>query len=242
MLNPAGNSFPWLLAPLLLTQGLWARARTLRMPEAAGERTGSSGSGHRLHLVALGDSIIAGVGVDTTRQALPARLACALADALDLEVRWSAYGRNGARTRDLLTWPVDTEWKEANLVLVSNGLNDVTGLMAMQPWLEEKAALYERLRNVAPGALIVQLGLPPLGHFPALPQPLRVVLGRRAEAFDRALGTLLQGLRHTAFLPFRSVPEPHLFAADGYHPGPEAIDIWARSLAGQLLPLLAKES
>jgi lysophospholipase L1-like esterase len=238
MLHPAQNPFPWLLAPILLTQGLWVKARTLRLPEASGPRSGSVGSGSDLRLVAIGDSIIAGVGVDTTAQALPAELAGVISDQLNRRVHWSSHGHNGARTQDLLGWPAEPDWRDADLVIISNGLNDVTGLMAMRPWLEEKKALLQRLRTLCGECLIAQLGLPPLGHFPALPNPLRWVMGRRAAAFDQALAQLIGELPNTVHVPFSAVPEPELFAPDGYHPGPEAIGIWARELARVLAPLL----
>lgn len=238
MLNPGGNAFPWLLAPLLVTQGLWVRSRTPRLPEAAGPSGGQFGSGPVLRLVAIGDSIVAGVGVASTDQSLPARLAQAMAGRLSLNVEWSSFGRNGARTRDLLDWPAENAWRQADLVLLSNGLNDVTNLMAIQPWLDEKAAWYDRIQSLAKHALIAQLGLPPLGHFPALPQPLRSVLGKRAHAFDLALESLVEPRPKVTYLPFRTQPDPALFAEDGYHPGPQAVAIWADALAERLGVLL----
>ena len=100
MIDPAGNPFPWLLSPVLLIQGSWVRARTQRLPEADGPREGRCGTGPLLRMTALGDSIIAGVGVPSTAQALPARLAEALAARLGRDVWWDSKGRNGARTRD----------------------------------------------------------------------------------------------------------------------------------------------
>jgi lysophospholipase L1-like esterase len=238
MLHPARNPFPWLLAPILLTQGLWVKARTPRLPEAGGRRSGRVGNGSDLRLVAIGDSIIAGVGVDTTAQALPAQLARAISSQLDLGVHWSCHGHNGARTQDLLGWPAQPEWRDADLVIISNGLNDVTGLMPIRPWLEQKRALFQRLRALCGESLIAQLGLPPLGHFPALPNPLRWVMGQRAAAFDDALAKLIEDLPNAVHLPFNAVPEPELFARDGYHPGPEAIGIWAADLVNRLKPFL----
>jgi len=239
VIDPTGNAFPWLLSPVLMTQGLWVRARTPRLPEAAGPVQGRSGSGPQLNLCALGDSIIAGVGVDSAEQALPAQVARSLARRLNRCVHWHRHGHNGARTADLLQWAAPPGWQDADLLLVSNGLNDVTGLMAMDGWLRQKEALYRRLGQWAPGALVAQLGLPPLGQFPALPHPLRWLLGRRAEAFDLALESLCEKSPQVVHLPFRARPDPDLFAADGYHPGPAAVTLWAESLADALAPLLA---
>jgi lysophospholipase L1-like esterase len=223
-----------LLAPLLLAQGLWVRRRTPRLPEAAGPKAGCVGAGPTIQLVALGDSIIAGVGVETTDLALPARFAAALAKRLDGRVCWVSHGANGARTADLLELEAAERCQRADLVLVSNGLNDVTGLARLQDFEAEKSLLFSRLHAAAPRALIVQLGIPPLAHFPALPQPLRAVLGQRARQFDAALDKLVTPLPNAVYLPFREVPDPSLFAGDGYHPGPEAVRIWAEHLAVEI--------
>ena len=238
----------WLIFPLLFLQGLWVRNRTPRLDEAAGPkqgRVGKGGAGQRgadqgqtLQLLALGDSIIAGVGVATTVQALPAQLSVSLSRRLRRKVSWTSQGFNGARTRDLLTWTAESHWAKANLVIVSNGLNDITSLMQMSRWQEEVVALFIRLRKAAPRALIAQLGIPPLGHFPALPQPLRSIMGQRARAFDAALEEQLKPLPGVVHLPFREAPDPDLFAADGYHPGPEAVRIWAQSLAELIVEAL----
>ncbi|NIM69433.1 MAG: SGNH/GDSL hydrolase family protein [Xanthomonadales bacterium] len=221
----------WLMAPLALAQGLWVRRRTPRLPEAAGPSEACAGSGPTLRLLAIGDSIVAGVGVAQREQALPARLAAALAAMLEARVCWRAWGANGARTTDLLTWLAGVGTLDAQLLVLSNGLNDVTSFSALKRWLGEMSRLFDRLRALAPEALIVQLGIPPLAHFPALPQPLRHLLGQRALVFDHAGEALVNGLPRSLYLPFRERPDPGLFALDGYHPGPEAVDLWARHLA-----------
>ncbi len=227
-----------LLMPLAMAQGLWAKSRTPRLPEAPGAREGHAGDGRSRYLVALGDSIIAGVGVETMAQALPARLSRALAAELGCRICWTGHGTNGARTGDLLQLPAGVNWARADVLVVSNGLNDVTGLAPLRRWKAETRRLYERLRRLAPGALLVQLGIPPLAHFPALPQPLRYVMGNRARRFDRELEKLLAPLAGVRHLPFGGVPDPELFAEDGYHPGVAAVDAWSRDLARRLAPVL----
>jgi hypothetical protein len=52
----------WLMLPVTAVQGLWLRRRATRLPGAMGDRRGVSGEGADFHLLALGDSIIDGVG------------------------------------------------------------------------------------------------------------------------------------------------------------------------------------
>lgn len=233
---------------LLATQGLWASRRTPRLPPARGATSGTTGEGEPLSLLALGDSIIEGVGVGDTRDALPARLAAALAREGAFEVRWHAVGRNGARSPwvlDQIEQPEHPEQPEKprppghpDLVVLSNGINDVTTTRTESAVFHRLLAVVEAAKQRFPDALIAQLGLPPLGLFPALPQPLRGSLGRRADRIDRALGERLRDEARVLHLPFDQAPDPGQFASDGYHPDERGVVAWAEALAPRLLTRL----
>lgn len=241
--HPTGLVERWIYPPLLISQGAWAARRTPRLPPAAGPRegiAGDSGHGPERVMLAIGDSIIAGVGVGGTEEALPARLAVALAARGRCRVRWRAHGRNGARSGWLMKATDAAVGGDfvPDLVVVSNGINDVTTLGAEAKVLARLTTAVEALERRFPEALIAQLALPPLGVFPALPRPLRPVLGRRADRIDRALEDWLAPRPRSHWLAFESLPRPEQFARDGYHPAAAAVADWAESLAGQLSPLL----
>jgi lysophospholipase L1-like esterase len=200
----------------------------------------ATGNAPALRMLALGDSIIAGVGVAESREALPCQLAGALAELTDREVHWQARGRNGARTSHLLHLLESLRREEPppDILVISNGINDVTTFQRLHEVMARKEVLLDALRDAFGGALIFQLGLPPLGAFPALPQPLRRILGMRAAALDAALAKATQKRPQTYHLPFDTLPEPEQFAADGYHPGAEAVALWAAELARQIAPRL----
>lgn len=91
------------LLPLLIAQGRRTRRITPRLPDAAGARNGcatGSSADRPLSLLTLGESPVAGVGVDKHEQAITGCLARALAQRLNRSVAWQAYGRNGATVRD----------------------------------------------------------------------------------------------------------------------------------------------
>jgi lysophospholipase L1-like esterase len=225
----------WTFLPLLLTQGLWARWRTPRLAPAPGQVHGVVGSGEPVQMIVVGDSIIAGVGVSRFDQALPVQLALALADG-ERTVHWHAVGRNGARSHDLpgLVNKLPADLPPPDLVVVSNGINDITSLVGERQVLARLQGVITWLEMRFPGACIVQLGLPPLGAFPALPQPLRRVLGARAGALDAALQAWITPRERSLYLPFGRMPGAQEFALDGYHPGPDAVQAWAASLAETL--------
>jgi hypothetical protein len=68
------TSLKLLLAPLLIWQGLHVRKHALVLPEPAGPRSGTLGSGAPLRLLILGDSSAAGVGVAHQSEALSGQL------------------------------------------------------------------------------------------------------------------------------------------------------------------------
>lgn len=218
---------------ILMVQGPWVSRRTLRMPPAEGPGQGMHGEGPALELLALGDSIIAGVGVTDMQQALPSRFAEALASGLSRRVSWHALGVNGQRSGALQAM-LGGPWKAAtppDLVMVSNGINDVTRPGRPGAVLARLQGVLESLERRFPSSTILQLGLPPLGRFPALPRPLRTVLGSRAAAIDEALGEWIRPRPQIIHLPFSEPANPGDFAEDGYHPNADGIGRWAAHLA-----------
>jgi hypothetical protein len=83
------------------------------------------------------------------------------------------------------------------------------------------------LRHQLGASLIVITGLPPMGRFPALPQPLRWYLGARCRGFDAALQRWVQQQPDCQFTSLEAMADGSLMAADGFHPGPQAYRQWA---------------
>lgn len=218
---------------VLMAQGPWVSLRTPRLPPAEGPGQGAHGAGSGLRLLAVGDSIIAGVGVSDTNQALPSQFARALAKGLSRRVQWHATGVNGQRSLALQAM-LGAAWEGSgspDLVMVSNGINDVTRPGRPAVVLARLQAVLESVEQRFPDARILQLGLPPLGRFPGLSRPLQTVLGLRAAAIDEALGEWIHPRAQTVHLPFDEPANPEDFAKDGYHPNADGIRRWAAHLA-----------
>lgn len=215
-----------LTAPLWLAQGAWVAWRTPRLPEAAGPRAGGSGL---FRLMIVGDSSAAGVGAATQDQALAGRLAAALAD---LDPTWTLHARTGTTTAATLARLVALPPHPFDAAVVALGVNDLTRGVRLAPWLASQAALWDLLSARFGVRVTYASGVPPMGAFPVLPQPLRSVLGARAARFDAALAGLAArrpGVRH---LPFdRTLLDASMMASDGFHPGPPIYALWAQALA-----------
>jgi lysophospholipase L1-like esterase len=220
-----------LMLPLTAAQGLWLKYRARRLPGAPGERRGMTGPGEPLHLLAIGDSIIDGVGVDHMDRALPALFAHALSQELGRAVRWQICGQSGIDIDGLLQRIDALNAGPVDVILISIGVNDVTGLSSARHWRNSVGRLIDRLRTAWPSARILFAGLPPMARFPLLPQPLRFTLGWRADTLDSIAAGICRDRPDVWHVPTVIDPRLHTFSDDGYHPSGESCAAWARVLA-----------
>lgn len=222
------------LLPVLLPQALHTRRHALRLEPAAGEQQGEVPGSHDqapLRLLVIGESTVAGVGVEQQADGLVAQLAQALA-ADGRAVQWRAVGENGITARQAAErlLPLSLQ-APADLVLLVFGVNDTTHFSSRRAWLDGLRAMVMAWQ--ARGAQVTLSAVPPLARFHALPWLLRQVLGWRGRLLDRELRELAAslGVRHCApTLAF----EPAYLARDGYHPSALGYRVWASGLAGLL--------
>lgn len=221
------------LSPLLLAQGLSVRANAVRLPEAAGPRTGRLGSGPKLSLLILGDSSAAGVGVDHQNDALAGQLAVLLANHFTLD--WQLVAKTGATTRTALQWLETHPAAPIDIVVTALGVNDVTHAVPYPLWLRQQNRMFARINTLFAPRRVYVSGMPPLGDFPILPQPLRWSLGTQARRFDAGLARLTEMSARLSHIPFNSPLVPSQMAQDGFHPGPEIYTLWAKEMASRIL-------
>tara|TARA_R110000850_G_scaffold59168_1_gene136901 strand:+ start:3299 stop:4018 length:720 start_codon:yes stop_codon:yes gene_type:complete len=221
------------LSPLLLAQGLSVRANAVRLPEAAGPRTGRLGSGPKLSLLILGDSSAAGVGVDHQNDALAGQLAVLLANHFTLD--WQLVAKTGATTRTALQWLETHPPAPIDIVVTALGVNDVTHAVPYPLWLRQQNRMFARINTLFAPRRVYVSGMPPLGDFPILPQPLRWSLGTQARRFDAGLARLTEMSARLSHIPFNSPLVPSQMAQDGFHPGPEIYTLWAKEMASRIL-------
>lgn len=217
------------LAPLLLLQGWLVRRRTPGLPEAAGPRAGSGGSGEPLRLLIVGDSAAAGVGAANQGTALAGQLVRHLSAAY--HVQWELDATTGATTRSALQHFNQRPARDFDIALISLGVNDVTSAVSMARWRRQHADLRALLRRRFQLTALLVFGIPPMSRFPALPQPLRWYLGSRARAFTRALQHDVAGEDGSRYFGLDFTDDVTQMAPDGFHPGPGIYAEWGRRAA-----------
>lgn len=219
-----------LLAPLLVAQGVYVRRATPRLPEPPGPREGEAGAnGPPLRLLIVGDSAAAGVGASVQARALSGRLIEEL--QRDHRVSWRLLAQSGIDARGLVGMLSESAAAQFDVAVVSIGVNDVTGRVALGQWQRRLEEIVALLRSRFAVRQILFSPLPPMHRFSALPQPLRWALGRRARRFDRALATWLGTQAQCQHLRFEFPLRREMLAADGFHPGEPAYAAWAAAVA-----------
>jgi lysophospholipase L1-like esterase len=222
----------WSLLPVTAVQGLWLRRRATRLPGAEGARHGVIGAGEEYHLLAIGDSIIDGVGTGRVESSLPVQFASELAAASGRRIYWRIEGCSGHAISNVIERLETLEHSApVDLVLLSVGVNDVTGLSTTRGWRRSVCTLLQNIHARWPKACILFAGLPPMASFPLPPQPLRYSLGLRAATLDRIARTIIDSHPRAMHVRTRIDPSCHEFCEDGFHPSPESCTLWARELA-----------
>jgi len=228
----------WTLLPFVVPQALWVRRTAPRFADAAGPANGAFGSGEERRLLAVGDSIIAGVGAATLANALVGRTAAHLAERMGCRVSWEALGRTGATSASLLrSLPEQLPNRRFDYLIVSVGVNDLTRIETRRAFRHQLEQLLALLRGRYPDTWIAFAGVPPLGLFPLLPQPLRSVLGLRARSFDLVMQEALRTEPGTVHVPVDFEFRPGAFSEDGFHPSEESYVEFGASMAEGLLSL-----
>jgi lysophospholipase L1-like esterase len=223
------------LLPVLLAQAVWLRRTTPRLPDAAGPSEGTvAGAGKPVKVIALGESTVAGIGARTHETGLAGQFAAAINHGTGRPVEWRVLARSGINARKTrLELVPQLAGSRADVVVIALGVNDTIELHTARRWAADIQALIVDLGAHLGEVTIVLSGVPPLNYFPALPQPLSLVLGARSAALERALVDLASKLKGVIHVPFEMDERRsgEMFCEDGFHPSEAGYRVWAEQLA-----------
>lgn len=230
------------LYPLLAWQGRRTRQRVPRLSAPQDDSHGivgdGDGHGKPLSLLLVGESPVAGIGVDSHADGIGAATAHALARVTGRGIRWRSCGVNGITAAqaltDLLPTIPDTS---VDIACIAFGVNDSTSFRRQSRWRDDILTMIDTLQRRTQPRLILLAGVPPLATFPALPAPLRQVLGMKAASLDRGLAAIARQRPDTLHVPFPpGLNGPAYMARDGYHPSAAGCRYWADILIRALPP------
>lgn len=220
------------LLPFVWKQGQHVREAMPHLPEASGPCTGVvEGVGLPIRLLVFGESMVAGVGAPTHEKGLAGQVARSCTKRTRRPVHWRAHGQRGMTARAAHDILLPTLPKAPfHVVVVALGVNDVIQLYSPVRWQRDLGRLVADLRARTDHPPVILAGMPPIGQFPALPEPLRTVLAWRGRLLDQAarhLAASTQAVTHVA----APVPtQRDAFCADGFHPSPAGYALWGAPL------------
>jgi lysophospholipase L1-like esterase len=194
-------------------------------------------SENNLMYAALGDSLTAGVGVDTYTQSYPYVLAQKIAVSYD-NLTLKDFSYPGAKTSniidDLLT-PVITSQPDVVTILI--GINDIHGRVSPETFNNNYRYILERLEKETT-AKIYLISIPYLGSHSLLLPPFNYYFHFRVDQYNK----IIKSLAHTYNLNYIDITSPtaqisqlnSYYAADLFHPNANIYALWAHIMYDNL--------
>jgi lysophospholipase L1-like esterase len=192
-----------------------------------------------IRLAVLGDSTVAGLGVDHVDDSLPVQIARRIAGATGRAVQVVGHGISGARVEHLLDGQL-TNVRDADALVIEIGSNDVVHATPLGVLERE----LEQLLLAARAAVdVVVLGGAGRLDTPNFLPPLRQLVVWRARAV-RALQGAVARRTDCSFVDIggdvaeRFARVDGHTSWDGFHPAAAGYGVWADALAAQVVARL----
>ncbi|MEJ5922084.1 SGNH/GDSL hydrolase family protein [Bifidobacterium thermophilum] len=158
-------------------EALWAQHTIHLDPEPRGERQGvvhADQTGDALSFVAVGDSMIAGCGVEDQSEGFTPAMASVFSDVLDRPVDWRAVGKLGATMRRVRYRLLPQVEHHADLMVLCAGSNDLMARRTIAQWRDDLSASLDLAKGRADHVVVFSAAQ--LYRSPSLGKSLRHVI------------------------------------------------------------------
>lgn len=230
--------------PVMYWQSQRIRRNIPDLPEAI-EPNGSfirSGT-EPFTLITLGESTVAGVGVERHEDGFTGTLAKELSIKLNRTVNWSVYAKSGYTAKKVHRHILpQVEESEADLFVIGLGGNDSFEFTAPYWWERNIHKLIAEIRRRFGDVPIAFANMPPVREFPAFSSLMHGAIGAQVDYLGLTLSNLIENMDDVHFdhsqLDFRGWIEennldlvPDDFFSDGVHPSVLTYQTWAKNFA-----------
>ncbi len=236
------------LLPIMYFQGRKIRSSVPKLPEAKGEEgVSSNNSANKLTVLTIGESTIAGVGVETHDEGFSGTLADELANKLKASINWKVYARSGYTAR-LIKKKLISQITESrvHLLVIGLGANDTFELNTPGKWERDIKELVKELRIKFPYTPIIFTNMPPIKNFPAFTPLIKFTLGNLVEILGNQLKKVVAELDNVYYYSRKITLEdwterlkieikPEEFFSDGIHPSKLTYQVWAKDIANYII-------
>ena len=218
--------------PFLYLQGQYVRRKVGRLPDAAGEKSGTFtvDDEETVSLLVLGESTAAGVGASTHETGLAGQFARFLGEKIGKSVRWQVVGKSGItvkRTIDELVPLIPSE--KFDYIMLALCGNEVLSLRSPRAFRRDMRRLIALLKARHPEATFFITNAPAVHLSPVLPFPIKNILSQLSAMHDaNAREFTVEMPQVFYFHRPSSVPED--FFADGIHPSEKGYTVWSKRM------------
>jgi lysophospholipase L1-like esterase len=236
------------LLPLLYFQGKRIKATVPRLPEAKGNQgLCSVSSEHTLSIITIGESTIAGVGVQNHEEGFTGTLATELAAALQLNIDWKVYAKSGYAAKKINNHvvPLISE-KSADLIIIGIGGNDAFELNTPKRWSTDVRELITNVQTRFKKVPIIFINMPPIKEFPAFTSLIKFTIGNLVDILGEELEKLVKDFENVYYYSrvvrsgyfierYKLNISPNDFFSDGVHPSKITYQIWAKDVSNYIM-------
>ncbi len=232
------------LLPFLYFQGKNIRKKTPKLPEAKEPKGLVNGNFNKtLNILSIGESTIAGVGVDYHKNGFTGALANTLSSELKANINWRVYARSGytvAKVSEKIVSKI--EETKTDFIVIGMGGNDAFTLNSPKKWRKNIENLISLLQNKFPETPIFFTSMPPIKEFPAFTKPIKFVIGNLVEILGENLYNLIKNKRNVYYyheiITLKKWSEKHnlpnnnskIYFSDGVHPSELTYKVWGKEM------------
>jgi lysophospholipase L1-like esterase len=234
------------LLPIMYYQGIQIRKKVPKLPEATepiGQAISATSEKTAIQLISLGESTIAGIGVNTHEEGFTGTFAKEFSNETSTTVNWRVYAKSGYTAKDVLEKLVPKiEETDIDIILIGLGGNDAFTLNHPKRWRKKTKQLIETLQEQFPKTLIVFANMPPIKEFPAFTPLIKFTIGNLVEILGQELKSLVQNYENVLYFDdiitldewverYQIKADASAFFSDGVHPSKLTYQTWAKDLA-----------
>ncbi len=205
----------------------------LQAPSDMSEYTLGDVSAHKLTYVAIGDSLTAGVGVDTYQNSYPYHIAEKIAGT-GANVHLIPLAIPGVRSEYVLSHFVEPVIaKNPDIITLLIGVNDIHGKVPLAEFETQYAQILESLTQKT-HAQVYAINLPYIGTPDLISVPFRLYFNWRTQQYNDVIQKLATQY-HVTYIDLYAVHQPYAldntyYATDLFHPNAVGYSLWSKSI------------
>ena len=229
-----------IFSPILYLQSKRVRKKVPDLPEAKNPggliqcREKST-----FNLLVVGESTMAGVGIQDHKDGFACSLAKHLSQHLKQTVRWEVQAMSGYTAQQIHTLLIPKiEMKTADLIVIGTGANDAFALNTPKTFSRNITKVVKQLKAQYTKSPIVFINMPPISYFPAFTKLMQFCLGHWVRLNGEKLDDITYHFSNTYFMKEEIKPEDwfdkyddfeniHDMFSDGVHPSKKTYQLWA---------------